>query len=685
MDENNKLFYLEQLANLTFDYTYLLKVDAEDKIIPEIIIGSFENITGYALEEIREKNFFLSIIYEEDLLSFLEFWGNIISGKTGTIITRILTKSNEIKWVKNYSKAIIDDKSKNIVMILGAVQDITEQQLMEEVLKETERMHRTLIESMGEGIILADNNDHIIYVNKKIIQMLRYDKREIIGKTGFNFLVKSDDKNLIVGKNRLRESGISDSYETVFIKKNGEELPVSVSGTPFTNEKGQVIGSIGVVNDISEQRKNLDTIRKKNQEINTLYEAGRLLSQKLDTESIFNTVFDVITHIVDCSELFVAKYDNVESLIRYIYMRSKKGDGPIDVREIPPIPLAPEGFGILSEVIRSGKPVILNDYQETLKKSKTKYNIEVSENGGNQDAGETKVSTETGKDDYKPLSAVIIPIKFENEVLGAIQLYSGNQNAYNAQQLIFLEAFIQQASFAYHNATLYQQAQDEIKDRITAEEFLRSALEERELLLKEIYHRVKNNLQVVSSLLKMQADKIPDPQIKKYFLDSKDRVSAISLIHEKLYRMRDLSRIDFTDYIFSLVENLKGMHTIKNPVKIDVDAQKLYLPIDLAMPCGLILNELITNALKHAFDENFSNPRIEITFTMTPNRKKYYLAVMDNGSGFPENVELKTYDSLGIKLINTLIAQIDGTVELERGKGSKIIIEFPPSSYNQRV
>jgi two-component sensor histidine kinase len=190
---------------------------------------------------------------------------------------------------------------------------------------------------------------------------------------------------------------------------------------------------------------------------------------------------------------------------------------------------------------------------------------------------------------------------------------------------------------------------------------------------------------VVSSLLKMQSDKINDPEIKKYFLDSKDRVAAISLIHEKLYRMRDLSRIDFTDYIFSLVENLKGLHTIKNPVKIDIDAQKLYLPIDIAMPCGLILNELITNALKHAFDENFKDPRIEITFTMTPNRKKYYLAVKDNGCGFPESVELKTYDSLGIKLINTLITQIDGTIELTRGAGSKIVIEFPPSSYTQRV
>ena len=95
MDERNKLSYLEQLTNLTFDYTYLLKVESNDEIVPEIIVGSFENITGYSIEELREKNFFLSIIYEEDLVTFLDYWGNIISGKPETIITRILTKSNE--------------------------------------------------------------------------------------------------------------------------------------------------------------------------------------------------------------------------------------------------------------------------------------------------------------------------------------------------------------------------------------------------------------------------------------------------------------------------------------------------------------------------------------------------------------------------------------------------------------
>lgn len=676
MDERNKLSYLEQLTNLTFDYTYLLKVESNDEIVPEIIVGSFENITGYSLEELREKNFFLSIIYEEDLVTFLDYWGNIISGKPETIITRILTKSNEIKWVKIYSKPIVDEPNGNITMIVGAVQDITEQKLMEEVLKESESTYRSLLESMGEGIILADNNDHILYVNKKFTEMVYYTKYEVVGKIGYNLFVDKRDRNRIIAKNKLREAGLSDTYETVFIKKNGESMNVVISGSPFKNAQDKVIGSIGVINDITEHKKNLSRIKKQKDEIDILYQAGKLLSMNLDIESIFNTVFDVISGVVDFSELFVAKYSGKEKMIRYIYMRSISGAGPVDVSEVPAIPLAPEGFGIISDVIRKSTPMILNDYQETLKKSKTSVKVSV--------ARKEELASEE-ESFSKPLSAIIVPIKLDDEVIGAIQLYSQNKDAYNSEQLVFLEALMHQASLAYHNAMLFQQAQEEIKVRKRAEEDLTVSLNERELLLKEIHHRVKNNLQVVSTLLKMQSEKISDKVVRKYFLESRDKVNAIALIHEQLYKMRDLSRIDFSEYINSLVDNMKVMHTLNEPVKIKVSAEELTLPIDIAMPCGLILNELLLNALKHPFSSDFVNARIDVEFSYDKETDHYKLIVKDNGKGFPEDIKLSSHDTMGLKLINTLTKQIDGRIELKRGKGSKIILEFPPSSYFERL
>lgn len=676
MDESNKLSYLEQLANLTFDYTYLLKVESNDEIVPEIIVGSFENITGYSLEELREKNFFLSIILEEDLMTFLDYWGSIISGKPETIITRILTKLNEIKWVKIYSKPIIDEATRNITMIVGAVQDITEQKLMEEVLKESESTYRSLLESMGEGIILADNNDHILYVNKKFTEMVHYSKSEVVGKIGYNLFVDPRERNRIIVKNRLRESGISDSYETVFIKKNGESMNVVVSGSPYKNGQGKIVGSIGVINDITEHKRNLSRIKKQKDEIDMLYQAGKLLSTDLDVNSIFNTVFDVISGVVDFSELFVAKYVKEEKMIKYIYMRSINGAEPIDVSTVPAIPLAPEGYGILSDVIRRSIPIILNDYQETLKKSKTMFKVAVTRKA-EMAAEDESVS--------KPLSAIIVPIMLNEEVIGVIQLYSQNKEAYNAEQLVFLEALMHQASLAYHNAMLFQHAQEEIRVRKLAEEHLTESLNERELLLKEIYHRVKNNLQVVSSLLRMQSERIDDPVIRKYFLESRDKVTAISLIHEKLYAMRDLNKIDFSDYINSLVSSIKVMHTLDKPVKIVVDSESLTLPIDIAMPCGLILNELILNALKHPFTNESKDPEIQVKFSFDPAKNLYTLKVIDNGAGFPENIGITSNVSMGLKLINTLSEQIDGSIQLIRQNGSAIVLEFPPTSYSERI
>ncbi|HMQ79331.1 MAG TPA: PAS domain S-box protein [Ignavibacteria bacterium] len=676
MEESNKSSYLEQLANLTFDYTYLLKVGSNDEIVPEIIAGSFEHITGFSLEELREKNFFLSTVYEEDLVSFIDYWGKVISGKPETIITRILTKLNEIKWVKIYSKPIVDEGSGNIKMIVGAVQDITEQKLMEEVLRESESTYKSLLESMGEGLILADNNDHILYVNRKFTELVGYSKSELIGKIGYNIFVDTSERNRLIAKNALRETGISDSYETVFIAKDGRKMHVVVSGSPYKNSSGKVIGSIGVVKDITDHKRILAKISKQKDEIDTLYQAGKRLTLELNAESIFNTVFDVILGVVDFSELFVAKYDPEDGMIRYIYMRSVNGSEPVDVSTVPAIPLAPEGYGILSDVIRKSVPIILNDYQQTLKRSKTIVKVSVSRKQ-EMAAMEDSVS--------KPQSAIIVPIKLDEEVIGVIQLYSQNKDAYNLEQMVFLEALMQQASLAYHNAMLFQKANAEIRVRKQAEEELSSALDERELLLKEIYHRVKNNLQVVSSLLKMQSEKIADPDVKKYFLESRDKVNAISLIHEKLYNMRDLSKIDFSDYINSLVRNIKGMHTLNEPVNIKVDSEKLTLPIDIAMPCGLILNELILNALKHPFSNESKNPEIQIKFSFDSAKGKYSLKVIDNGKGFPEGIELGANDTMGLKLVATLTSQIDGTIRLVRGNLTEIVLEFPPSSYEERI
>jgi two-component sensor histidine kinase len=204
---------------------------------------------------------------------------------------------------------------------------------------------------------------------------------------------------------------------------------------------------------------------------------------------------------------------------------------------------------------------------------------------------------------------------------------------------------------------------------------IKRSLKEKEILLKEVYHRVKNNLQVVMSLLHIQSKTITDPATLEAFQESQDRIRMMSLIHEKLYESEDLSMINFSGYIHSLVDYLRQAYpTVSKNVDININSQELYLGADKAIPCGLIINEVISNAYKYAFgDERKGEINIEFS---SPKKNKHTLVISDNGVGFPLDIDFKKAKSMGMVLINTLTEQIGGTVELDKTSGTKFTIMF---------
>ncbi|MES2141153.1 MAG: sensor histidine kinase [Bacteroidota bacterium] len=210
------------------------------------------------------------------------------------------------------------------------------------------------------------------------------------------------------------------------------------------------------------------------------------------------------------------------------------------------------------------------------------------------------------------------------------------------------------------------------------------SLREKEVLLKEIHHRVKNNLQVITSLLNLQSEKITQPDLLETFMESKNRIRAMALVHEKLYMSDDLSRIDFTEYMHSFISYMDNSHNL-NPenVQIHVNAitQSHFFKIDMAIPCGLILNELISNSFKYAFPEKRKG-NIHLFFGIEKKAESlnhYILEVADDGVGIPSYVDLKKPNSLGLQLLEMLTAQIGGTLELDRTVGTKFTVRFPIS------
>jgi two-component sensor histidine kinase len=203
---------------------------------------------------------------------------------------------------------------------------------------------------------------------------------------------------------------------------------------------------------------------------------------------------------------------------------------------------------------------------------------------------------------------------------------------------------------------------------------LRAALREKETLLKEIHHRVKNNIQIVSSLLRLQAAASDDPRLQDAIKVSQIRIRSISLIHERLYQSPDLATVDFGNYIGLLAgQIIQVFGADPAAVSLDVRADRIRLPAKKAVPCGLIINELVVNALKYAFPPGRTGI---IRIEMRKEKDAYRLLVSDDGVGLPENADLQKPESLGFQIVADLVRQLDGTIEIIRGDGTTFKIEF---------
>jgi two-component sensor histidine kinase len=222
----------------------------------------------------------------------------------------------------------------------------------------------------------------------------------------------------------------------------------------------------------------------------------------------------------------------------------------------------------------------------------------------------------------------------------------------------------------------------EIAERKKVEEALRKSeeqikiqLKEKEVLLKEIHHRVKNNLQIINSLLNLQSRDITDKESQDAFEKCKNRIDSIALVHEKLYQSEDLANIEFGEYVNTLTVRLFDAYSAKLPeVKLKTDVDNLYLQVNKAIPCSLVINELVMNSIKHGFP---GGRKGEISVELkTLGDTKVSLIVADNGIGLPENFQIDTPSTLGMQIIEALVGQLHGSLRVEKSKGTKFIVEF---------
>jgi two-component sensor histidine kinase len=281
---------------------------------------------------------------------------------------------------------------------------------------------------------------------------------------------------------------------------------------------------------------------------------------------------------------------------------------------------------------------------------------------------------------YGVKSILYVPFQIKNQPIGFAKLWDSRQKReFTAEEVVLCRALADQAAIAIEKARLFEQAQNEILERKRAEEQIKMSLKEKEVLLQEIHHRVKNNMQVISSLLNLQSGYVQDQQILEILQDSQNRVRSMALIHEKLYRSENLAQIDFGEYVRDLTADLvRSSGAQSEKVALEVRVDNVFLDIDTAVPCGLILNELVSNSLKHAFPKNLTGDLL-VELRAGP-EGMLQLNVVDNGIGFPQELDYHQLDSLGLQLVTSLVEQLDGTIALDPAEGTNFQIKFRRSN-----
>jgi two-component sensor histidine kinase/putative methionine-R-sulfoxide reductase with GAF domain len=431
----------------------------------------------------------------------------------------------------------------------------------------------------------------------------------------------------------------------------------------------------GVSHDITERKRAEEALQQSHAQLAKKNRYETIISTV--TQSVHKSINlqDVLENAVEAMSKNIDEADHVSIYLvegEEAVLRAYRGSFEFLIERVRRIPY-PRGF--TWKTIIEGEPIYCPDVDE--------------------DTAIGPVGREIGTKSY-----VSMHIHYEGKTVGIININSLQRNAFNEEDLKLLEIVTQQIETAFNNARqaeALRKARNELEIRVkertsklmevnealrleilerkSGEEKIKASLKERELLLKEIHHRVKNNLQVISALLRLQCGFTKDAETRKLFDETQNRIKSMSLIHEQLYRSIDLKRIDFTKYIRNLAYHLFRSYGVSSEtLSLEIRGNNIKLNIDTAISCGLIINEVVSNSLKYAFPED-KKGRVYIDISSDA-ENKYTLIIGDNGIGLPNDIDFRNTETLGLQVVTTLVEQIEGTIELDRSNGTEFKIKF---------
>lgn len=515
------------------------------------------------------------------------------------------------------------------------ITDMTEHKRLENALRTSEAKYRELVENANSIILKMDSEGNVTFFNEFAQRFFRFSKDEILGKNVIGTIVPKtessgrDLSNLIKEIFNNPEHFVNNENENM--RGNGERVWVSWTNKAIMDNKGNLIGILSVGNDITAIKLTETELKRSRDELEI-----RVKERTAELEKMNQFLLNEIEarkraekDIIESEEKFKVLAENSQAII-----------------------LLHQG----------GKLVYTNPAFEAatgyLKKEISDMDFWYFFAPDNRELVKARGLARLRGDKVLQRYEVKITTK------------QGDERWWDLVSSYMLEY--------QGKPTVISTAMD-ITERKATENVVLSSLKEKEVLLKEIHHRVKNNLQIISSLLSLQSGYIRHSEDVAIFKESKDRIKTMALIHEKLYQSRDFTRVDFIEYVNSLAGNLVINYGMSDRVRCVVRGDQANLTIDEAVPCGLIVNELVTNSLKYAFP---GDGRGEIVIDIRRNNGQLSLTLSDNGVGLPRDFEIGKSKTLGLQLVEQLTKQLEGTLEVLQGTGTSYHITFKINDSN---
>jgi PAS domain S-box-containing protein len=586
--------------------------------------------------------------------------------------------------------------------------------------KKIEDLYNKIYSSMNEGvaihrIIFNSNNIPVNYgiidVNPAFEEILGINKKEVLGKNSSEVYGTAEPHYLEI-YSKVSQTRIPTQFETYF-----ESMDKYFNINVFSPSKGMFVT---IFEDISERKKNEEKIKKSEAYYKTIFEntgTATIILEENAIISLANTEFEKLSGYSKeelegkKSWIDLIVENEIEKVMDYHKSRISNKSAPknYEIKLINKNTAIRDVYATVALIPYTPKSLIsfldITDKKESrkaLKESQKKYR-DLTELLP-QSIFETNLDgdiTFTNRIGLKIFGYTQEDLDSELNMLNFLDPKDHLRAMENNQRILREELSVEEYTalkkdgttfpiFVYSNAIKHDDKVVgsrgvivDLTDIKNIENNLKASLNEKEILLREIHHRVKNNMQIVSSLLNLQTRYVDDEKAVNVLKESQNRVRSMAIIHEKLYESENLTHINFVDYIQSLVSYLFYSYNIeKTQIKPLLKIEDISLNIETAVPCGLIISELISNSLKYAFPNGMKG---EIIVSLKSEKDNYQLCICDNGIGLPEDINFNNIKTLGLLLVNSLTEQIDGKVTIHRDQGTQYKIIFKELTYKERI